>query len=170
MLKTNNDAVKEIKSNISPAEAIERYTGQQDRHKKYLCPFHSDKHPSLSVKGEHWRCWSCGAKGDVIDFTSRYFGIGFKEAMNKLSEDFGINIKRFNDPILNPLEKLGKLIEIESREYNREQIAIYREQINAKIDALTAAHRALVHQRAPERLLREYADEIDELMRIESIL
>jgi DNA primase catalytic core len=47
-----------------------------------LCPFHDDKTPSLRVtpgKGL-WRCMSCEAAGNVIQFVARKNGIAEKEA------------------------------------------------------------------------------------------
>ena len=73
-LKMNIQTIQEIKQNITPAQAIEFYTGQQMQRGKLLCPFHSDRHPSLSVKGDKWCCWACGEKGDVIDFVQKYHG------------------------------------------------------------------------------------------------
>lgn len=32
-----------------------------------LCPFHPDKHPSLGVDGKRFRCFACGAWGDIFD-------------------------------------------------------------------------------------------------------
>ncbi len=36
----------------------------------WLCPFHDDRNPSLSVRAEdrRWRCFGCGASGDAVDF------------------------------------------------------------------------------------------------------
>ena len=51
-----------------------------------LCPFHDDKKPSLRVtpgKGL-WRCMSCGAAGNAIQFVARKENIGDKEAALKL--------------------------------------------------------------------------------------
>ena len=75
-----------IVRSISPAEVIERYTGNRPQHNKYLCPFHRDKHPSLSVKTDIWRCWSCGKGGNVINFVQEYFGLGFVDACRKLND------------------------------------------------------------------------------------
>lgn len=57
---------------------------------KGLCPFHHDKTPSLSVKGERWRCWGCGESGDVIDFTAKYYGLDTKGAIRFLADRAGI--------------------------------------------------------------------------------
>jgi DNA primase len=51
-----------------------------------LCPFHDDKRPSLRVtpaKGL-WRCMSCGAAGNAIQFVARKEGIPEKEAALRL--------------------------------------------------------------------------------------
>lgn len=161
---TYQDAINQIKSSISPVQAIERYTGQQARHGKYICPFHNDRNPSLSVKGSHWRCWSCNESGDVIDFTSKLFHIGFREAMQKLSDDYGLSIKLDVDPITDPLEKLWNGIERECAEHNQNEVRKYRSEIDEEIDRLTTVHRALFHNGADDALLRKYADEIDELI------
>lgn len=52
---------------------------------KGLCPFHPDKHPSFTIKGERWKCWSCGEGGDVIDFTAKYYGLDIKGAIKLLA-------------------------------------------------------------------------------------
>ena len=53
------------------------------RQHKALCPFHQDRHPSLhfDIKRNRFKCFSCGASGNVIDLVMRYMNIGFKEAM-----------------------------------------------------------------------------------------
>ena len=57
------------------------------------CPFHDDKHPSMKVD-RRFHCFACQADGDVIDFTSRLFGLSSKEAALKLAEDFSISFDR----------------------------------------------------------------------------
>lgn len=54
------------------------------------CPFHDDKHPSMKVD-RRFHCFGCQADGDVIDFTSRLFGLNKKEAALKLAEDFSVS-------------------------------------------------------------------------------
>ena len=57
------------------------------------CPFHDDRHPSMKVD-RRFHCFACQADGDVIDFTSRLFGLSSKEAALKLAEDFSISFDR----------------------------------------------------------------------------
>jgi DNA primase len=51
-----------------------------------LCPFHEDHDPSMRVtpgKGL-WRCMSCGATGNVIQFVQRFDGVSFRHAFELL--------------------------------------------------------------------------------------
>ena len=49
-----------------------------------LCPFHNDKLPSLhfDLKKNRYKCFACGASGNVIDLVMRYNNVGFMEAIN----------------------------------------------------------------------------------------
>lgn len=51
-----------------------------------LCPFHDDKTPSLHVTPAKrlWRCVSCQATGNVIQFVQRYDGVSFRHAFELL--------------------------------------------------------------------------------------
>ena len=52
-----------------------------------LCPFHDDKSPSLHVTpGKRlWRCVSCNATGNVIQFVQRFDGVSFRHAADLLA-------------------------------------------------------------------------------------
>ncbi len=53
-----------------------------------LCPFHDDKNPSLHVtpgKGL-WRCVSCQATGNVIQFVQKFDGVSFRHAYELLKD------------------------------------------------------------------------------------
>ncbi|CAN5743156.1 hypothetical protein BH23PLA1_BH23PLA1_34310 [soil metagenome] len=59
---------------------------------KALCPFHDDHHPSLELNTERqsFKCWSCGAGGDVFDFVMNYERVEFPEAVRMLAERAGV--------------------------------------------------------------------------------
>src|SRR5262249_21078133 len=52
-----------------------------------LCPFHDDKTPSLSVSPEKkiFRCFGCGASGNVITFLRKHKNLAFPEAVRVLA-------------------------------------------------------------------------------------
>jgi DNA primase len=51
-----------------------------------LCPFHDDKNPSLHVTPAKrlWRCVSCHATGNVIQFVQKFDGVSFRHAFELL--------------------------------------------------------------------------------------
>ena len=57
-----------------------------------LCPFHPDHKPSMAVSPTKriFKCWSCGAGGDVIRFVEKLERIDFRAALAKLAERAGI--------------------------------------------------------------------------------
>ena len=57
-----------------------------------LCPFHQEKSGSFNVHQEKqfYKCFGCGASGDVIKFVMEYENVTFLEALTSLSERFGI--------------------------------------------------------------------------------
>ncbi len=79
-----------IKQTVTTRQAAERYGLSVNRSGMTKCPFHEDHNPSMKVDARFY-CFGCYATGDVIDFTSKLFGIGLKDAAEKLAEDFGIN-------------------------------------------------------------------------------
>lgn len=52
-----------------------------------LCPFHDDHNPSFTVSPERqtYRCWSCGAGGDVFAFVMNYDRLSFRETLEMLA-------------------------------------------------------------------------------------
>ncbi|CAN5340497.1 hypothetical protein BH11PLA2_BH11PLA2_37320 [soil metagenome] len=61
---------------------------------KCVCPFHNDTNPSLSIdrKFQNYKCWACGAHGDVFTFVEKYDKVNFIEARNILAKRAGISI------------------------------------------------------------------------------
>lgn len=63
---------------------------------KALCPFHDDHKPSLELNPDRqsYKCWSCGAGGDVFDFVQEYERVDFPEAVRMLAERAGITLEK----------------------------------------------------------------------------
>lgn len=76
-----------------PAEDAARFYGLEFNRRGWaVCPFHQDKHPSISFKGGRFRCWACGANGDSLDFTARLFNLDSVQAAEKLNVDFHLGL------------------------------------------------------------------------------
>lgn len=89
-----------VKQTVTVRQAAERYGLKVGRNGMACCPFHEDRNPSLKLNEDYFYCFGCGAKGDVIDFTARLFGLSGYEAVNKLADDFGVDLEcRLHVPI-----------------------------------------------------------------------
>ncbi len=64
---------------------------------KACCPFHNEKTPSFFVNPslQRYRCFGCGANGDVLDFLQNFEGVTFYEALKTLADRAGITLKEF---------------------------------------------------------------------------
>jgi len=96
-LKSSVDIVKTIGEyvRLKRAGAGPRYAG--------LCPFHTEKTPSFSVHSTHqfYKCFGCGAGGDVLKFIMEIERVTFPEALKLLAERNGIPIPKraeYSDP------------------------------------------------------------------------
>ncbi|MDD5328117.1 MAG: DNA primase [Phycisphaerae bacterium] len=60
-----------------------------------LCPFHEDHRPSMNVNAvkQIFKCFACGAGGDVFKFVQMREGLSFSGAIERLAERAGIKIK-----------------------------------------------------------------------------
>lgn len=59
-----------------------------------LCPFHNERTPSFHVHPEaaYYKCFGCGAHGDVIEYARRRHGVSFQEAVNSLASRLGLSV------------------------------------------------------------------------------
>nr|DAP88494.1 MAG TPA: DNA primase [Caudoviricetes sp.] len=123
-----------IKNRIDLQSVMEHYGTHFDRMGNALCPFHSDNHPSLSIKNERYKCWACGASGDMFDFIQNLYGDTFTEAIERINKDFGLCI---NTNLKSP--KNNKAIATAQRQkLAREELKRAR---RAKVLKLTEKHR-----------------------------
>ncbi len=78
-----------------PIEGVAELLGMTVSHHKALCPFHSDKHPSLSFhkKSNTFKCFVCDAHGDVITLAQKVLGKSFLDTCHWLAQANGIYLK-----------------------------------------------------------------------------
>lgn len=82
----NNEEIQKLRD--LPIEAVAERLGLTVTHHKSLCPFHTDRHPSLSfsVGRNTFHCFVCGARGGTIDLVMRYLNLNFYEACRWLAD------------------------------------------------------------------------------------
>ena len=61
-----------------------------------LCPFHGEKTPSFTVNDEKefYHCFGCGAHGDGIKFLQETEGLNFRESVERLAEQVGLEVPK----------------------------------------------------------------------------
>ena len=91
----NNDLTNEIRSKVDIVDIIGERIPLVSKGKNFfgVCPFHEDTNPSMSVSREKqiYRCFSCGASGNVFTFLMNYEHMNFKEVLKYLGDKVGVN-------------------------------------------------------------------------------
>lgn len=109
LIKLSDDREKDIqgwKKKIDIGKVIAKTVDSKIQNKGCwmgICPFHNDTNPSLAVYNDSYYCFGCGEHGDVISWVEKRDGIGFQEAVKRLSEEFGVKAPKLtkhsgNDP------------------------------------------------------------------------
>jgi DNA primase len=109
--------ITEVKQRLDIVEFVSEYVTLQKagRNFKGLCPFHSEKHPSLFVFPEQqsWHCFgACGTGGDIFSFIMKKEGIDFGQALRLLAQRGGITLSPLEAPSKAEDEKKERLFQI----------------------------------------------------------
>lgn len=80
------DILEVVGAHVKLKRSGSSYTG--------LCPFHNEKSPSFHVTPRLgiYKCFGCGAGGDVFQFVMQMDGVGFNEAIRTLAERYRIDL------------------------------------------------------------------------------
>ena len=96
MAYINDQSLNELRSNVDIVEIISDYVPLTPKGKNFfgVCPFHQDHSPSMSVSKEKqmYKCFSCGAAGNVFTFVQNYENVSFGEAINIIASKVGYNL------------------------------------------------------------------------------
>jgi DNA primase len=88
------DKLLEIRDAAPIEEVVGQYVKLQQRGKNLvgLCPFHADTSPSFNVSPERaiFKCFGCGAGGNVFHFVMQFHRLSFPEAVEELARRYGI--------------------------------------------------------------------------------
>lgn len=119
MPRISESKINEIRESADIVDIIKNYIPLELKGKNYfgVCPFHQDHSPSMSVSKEKqmYKCFSCGAAGNVFTFVSNYENIPFIEAVVKVAGILGISVGDYTT--IKPKEKY-------EREYNAMDLAL----------------------------------------------
>lgn len=126
----NTNIINEIRSKTDIVDIISSYLPLTQKGKNFfgVCPFHDDTNPSMSVSREKqiYRCFSCGASGNVFNFIMDYEHVSFKEALSILANKTGIEIKGLKlDKKVSKYDKLYEIYELAHKYYQNNMSSSY---------------------------------------------
>jgi DNA primase len=88
---------EQVLESVDIVDVVGEHVALTRRGREYvgLCPFHNDHRPSMNVSPQKqiFKCWSCGAGGDVIRFVELFNRVDFKEALAILARRAGIELR-----------------------------------------------------------------------------
>lgn len=131
------DFFTECRERVSSEDAARLYGFAPNRAGYICCPFHGEKTPSLKLyAGDRgWYCYGCHDGGDVIDFTSKLFGLGRLDAVRKLNDDFSLGLP------LDHRQTREERVEAEQRRHEAEVRRQFEDWREETLDKLCAALR-----------------------------
>lgn len=120
------EAIEVLKGDSENLIRVMEYYGVNVKNNQCKCPFHSDKNPSMGLKGGHYKCFTatCGASGDLIDFIRNKEGVSVLEAAKSAIDILGL-------PITIEKDKLDKL-----KEYIEKDKSVHFSDDSFKLDGI----------------------------------
>lgn len=92
----DENKINEIRMSVDIVDVIKDYIPLNGKGRNYfgVCPFHDDHSPSMSVSVDKqiYKCFACGAAGNVFKFVQDYENISFIEAVSILANRAGIEL------------------------------------------------------------------------------
>jgi len=92
------DIVTQIKQKLDIVDVINSYVNlkKSGRNYKAVCPFHNEKTPSFMVSQELqiYKCFGCGAAGDMFNFVQAIEGVDFPRSLEILADRAGVKIPK----------------------------------------------------------------------------
>lgn len=142
MALIKHESIEAVIDACDMLEIIAPYTTIRKSGNSYMgrCPFHSEKDPSFSVDPvkKVYYCFSCGEKGNLVNFVMEKEGLDFPEAIRFLADRYGIDLQyEQSDP------------EAEERRRNRERIY-------SLLDQAASFYARLLKQSSVARRARDY--------------
>jgi DNA primase len=96
-VRFDHDVTREIRARTDIGTFIGAYVALRKRGNDLvgLCPFHGEKTPSFHVHPDRgfFKCFGCGAGGDVISFFQKLENITFPEAVRELAKRAGVEVE-----------------------------------------------------------------------------
>src|SRR3989442_10526472 len=92
----SDEKLQELRDRVDVVTVVQRRVAlkKSGRDWKGLCPFHGEKTPSFYVVPDKriFHCFGCQASGDAIKFVMQLEGKSFREAVEGLAQEVGLEL------------------------------------------------------------------------------
>src|SRR4051794_17691902 len=93
----NSDDVATVKARSSIEDVVSEHVTLRRSGARLvgLCPFHDEKSPSFGINpaAGFYHCFGCGEGGDVISFVQKLEALSFSEAVERLAQKLGMELR-----------------------------------------------------------------------------
>jgi DNA primase len=129
--RINDDDIAVVRERARIDEVVGSYVALRNAgggSLKGLCPFHDEKTPSFQVTPSRgfYYCFGCGEGGDVLTFMQKIDNLSFAEAVERLADKVGVQLRYSEDSGPRPEPRLrSRLMEAHqaAAEFFSEQLA-----------------------------------------------
>lgn len=123
-MAVSDEQIEEIRAKVDIADLVSSYGFQLKQSGGTLwccCPFHQEKTPSFKVDSSRgtFHCFGCGESGDVFSFVQKQEGLSFMEAVGKLADRTGVELKQTISPTAKLRRRLYELMANLAIDFNR---------------------------------------------------
>jgi DNA primase catalytic core len=137
LASTLRDIILQVKENADIVLIIGQYVPLKKAGARYLglCPFHHDRSPSMNVTPQMgiYKCFACGAGGDVLKFVQEYEKLDFIDALKTVAARAGVAIP---EHILFSKDDGDKGKASQALAANQLACQLYQEELAASADVL----------------------------------
>jgi DNA primase len=92
-----DSVIEEVRARVDPVEVIGKRLELRKAGTSFLatCPFHADRTPSFRVfpDSKRFKCFGCGARGDVFEFVGKFEGKDFRTVVQELAAEVGVAVR-----------------------------------------------------------------------------
>lgn len=99
-MKLDEQIIEDIRSRANIVDVIAKYipVSKKGRNHVAVCPFHNDTNPSMQISEDKqiYKCFSCGAGGNVFTFVEEFEKVSFIESVKTVADFIGYDLSGYD--------------------------------------------------------------------------
>lgn len=99
-MKIDEQIIEDIKNKANIVDVISKYipVSKKGRNHVSVCPFHNDTNPSMQISEDKqiYKCFACGAGGNVFTFVEEFEKVSFIEAVRIVADFIGYDLSGYD--------------------------------------------------------------------------